>query len=78
VPPPSPRFRFSLIPFPRAQRAEDGPRVEKLGKENDALRADIFDIKNSQAKAVSDNEVFKADKDVLVQKRVFSPFVSHF
>lgn len=72
------RFRSSLTPFHRAQRAEDEPRCEKLGKENDALRADIFDIKNSQAKAVSDNEILKADKDALVQKRVCPHCLSYF
>ncbi|EKM82897.1 hypothetical protein AGABI1DRAFT_118320 [Agaricus bisporus var. burnettii JB137-S8] len=53
----------------RAQAAKDEPQCEKLGKENDALRANIFDIKNSQAKSISEIEKLKAEKASLVRKR---------
>lgn len=50
--------------------AEDEPQCEALKRENDILRANMFEIKNSQGQLTSELDKFKGEKDTLVRARV--------
>ena len=50
--------------------AEDEPQCKVLRRENDVLRANMFEIKNSQGQATSELDKLKAEKDTLVRQRV--------
>jgi kinetochore protein Nuf2 len=67
---------FTYISITRAKMAEDEPQCAALRKENEVLRAKMFEIKNSQAQAVSELESLKAEKDTLVRQRVNRPRVN--
>ncbi|KXN87715.1 putative kinetochore protein NUF2 [Leucoagaricus sp. SymC.cos] len=55
----------------KAKLAEDEPQCDILKRENDILRTKMFEIKNSQAQAVSELEKLKSEKDTLVRQREY-------
>ncbi len=58
--------------FYRAKRAEDEPKLDDIRQENASITSQLIAYKETQMRLLKDVESLKAEKSVLVQKKVWS------